>query len=292
MVYINLGKYEGYPEIPLIQGKGVWGTIYFDEKFIPITSDIIDGIYDWYLVSNYGKVYNKYAGEYLKIYECSKANVDDKTYYSTNLKTIYGYKSVMIHRLVMACFYPELGPIGQKLDINHKDGNPHNNYISYNDKDRGNIEWGTRSYNILHAYRIGLHHVGEDNVHSNITNNEAMQIIQLLATTDLTSKEIVAIVGGNTTAHIVDDIRKKQCWTHLSKDYEFHQRINRQFTEEDIHHFCISFQNHKDDGYGINENCRIALIENGFEPDNRFVETLRKIYVRKYYKHIISQYIW
>ena len=41
MIYINLGKYNGYPEIPLMQGKGIWGNIYLDEIFIPITDSVV-----------------------------------------------------------------------------------------------------------------------------------------------------------------------------------------------------------------------------------------------------------
>ena len=47
-----------------------------------------------------------------------------------------------------------------------------------------------------------------------------------------------------------------------------------------------------DDLNSINDNCKLALIENGFEPLQRYVETLRKIYTKKYYKNIISQYNW
>lgn len=119
-----------------------------------------------------------------------------------------------------------------------------------------------------------------------------MQIINLLSSTNYTSKQIVDIVGGGATTAIVDSIRKKESWMHLSQDCEFHQRINRLFTENDIHNFCKSFQNHKNDNLGINDNCRLALLENGYQPEKRSVETLRKIYVKKYYKHIISQYNW
>lgn len=274
-----------------MQGEDVWGTIYFDEKFIPITDDVIDGVYDWYLISNYGKIYHKYEGKYLKQYECAKNNNGD-TYLSVNISTIYGFKSFLVHRLVMDYFYPITNNSYKKLDVNHKNGNKHDNYISYNDPDNGNIERCTRKYNIKHSYDTGLHPVGEDNVHATISNETAIKIIKLLATTTYTSKQICELVGNNTTTHIVDDIRKKQCWTHLSKGYEFHQRINRTFTENDIHNFCKSFQNHKNDTIGINEKCRIALAENGFDPLDKYVETLRKIYTKKYYKNIVSQYIW
>ena len=192
----------------------------------------------------------------------------------------------MLHRLIMACFYPELGNVYNDMDINHKDGIGTNNYISYNDPNRGNLEWVSHRQNMIHSYENGLH-----TRKSKITNNEAMQIIKLLSTNKYTSKEIAKIVGGNVSAHIVDDIRKKQCWAHLSKDYNFYQKPFRQFTEQDVHNFCKFFQdNPKPDNICVKDQCRRALIACGFEPSERYVETLRKIYAKKYYPKITSQY--
>jgi hypothetical protein len=190
----------------------------------------------------------------------------------------------------MSSFYPELGNIYINLDINHKDGNGKNNYISYNNPENGNIEWLTHSDNMIHAYKTGL-----TRGNANITKEEAIEVIKLLATNSnkytYTSKEIAEIVGGNVTPHIVDDIRKKQCWTHLSEGYDFYQKPFRQFTEQDIHNFCKYFQdNPKPDNMYIKDQCRRALIACGFEPSERYVETLRKIYVKKYYPEITSQY--
>ena len=54
-----------------------------------------------------------------------------------------------IHRLVAECFVPN--PNGYR-EVNHKDGNKRNNAAE-------NLEWCTRSENVLHAYRTGLRHV-------------------------------------------------------------------------------------------------------------------------------------
>lgn len=51
----------------------------------------------------------------------------------------------LIHRLVALAFLPPPGP-GQ-TDINHKDGNRHNNTVD-------NLEWCTKSENERHSYRV------------------------------------------------------------------------------------------------------------------------------------------
>lgn len=291
MIYIN--RHENYQEVPLNTIQGL-GDIYFNEKFIPITNTIIAGVYDWYMISNFGKIYDKYKGEVLKQYNYYSNGNQNKPYCSVNLKTEYGIKCFRVHRLVMACFYPELGPIDQNKDINHKDGVTNNNFVSYNDPSRGNIEWMHHRDNVIHAYDTGLHQTGEDNVHSKITNETAIQIINLLTTNLYTSKQIVDIVGNNVTTLIVDNIRKKEAWTRLSEGIEFYQRPRRQFTEQDIENFCAYFQSKypKPENLTINKLCREALICNGFEPDKRYVETLRKLYARKYYTQISSKYIF
>lgn len=55
-------------------------------------------------------------------------------------------KTKLLHRIVAEAFIPNLQ---NKKFINHIDGNPQNNN-SYN------LEWCTRSENMLHAYKLGL----------------------------------------------------------------------------------------------------------------------------------------
>ena len=68
------------------------------------------------------------------VYSETFRNSLGKTYYSVNISTIYGNKTCLVHRLVMDCFYPAKSEYEQKLDINHKDGDKHYNYSSYNDR--------------------------------------------------------------------------------------------------------------------------------------------------------------
>lgn len=63
---------------------------------------------------------------------------------SKNKKT----KLYLVHRLVALTFFP-IDNIS--LQVNHIDGNKQNNNVE-------NLEWCTRSENIVHAYKIGLAH--------------------------------------------------------------------------------------------------------------------------------------
>ena len=52
-----------------------------------------------------------------------------------------------LHRIVAECFVPK--PPGDKLEVNHKDGNKLNNHAS-------NLEWVSHLENVRHAFRTGL----------------------------------------------------------------------------------------------------------------------------------------
>jgi len=72
-------------------------------------------------------------------------------------------KTVKAHRLVAITFLPN--PLNLP-DINHKDGNKSNNYLS-------NLEWCNKSHNIKHAYKLGLKKSkkGQDSHLSKINKN-------------------------------------------------------------------------------------------------------------------------
>lgn len=235
------------------------------------------GIYDYYQISNYGRVFHKYLNKFIKIAEDGSGN----GYYFFMARTYNGSIPVSVHRTELMCFCPN--PDWKNLQVNHIDGNPHNNFI-------GNLEWCTRSYNIRHSYEIGLHGLGEDNASSKIDNNTAIKICELLSTNQYTFDQIVDIVGNGATVSIVAAIKSREAWNFISKDYEFTSRPGRLFTEDQVRDLCRFFQFFNKGDLTVNDFCRKALDILGMDSSDRYVDTARKIYTRKYFTNIVKDY--
>lgn len=103
----------------------------------------LEGLFDEekYLISKDGKVLDR-----LKKREVSKFIRNG--YVCVRLKTINGYKSFYLHRILAELFVPN----NKNLPcVNHIDGNKLNNTIN-------NLEWCTYSDNLRHAYKHNLRH--------------------------------------------------------------------------------------------------------------------------------------
>ena len=99
------------------------------------------------------------------------------------------------------------------------------------------------------------------------------------------------MVGNGVTEHMVADIKKKQCWTHISKNYTFNQRVGKKFDNELIENVCKYFEDHKKpDSITVADHCRDALIYLNVSFNDNTIDCLRKVYARKYYTHISSKY--
>lgn len=244
-----------------------YNPIYFGEEFRDLTL-ILPEVYDYYQISNFGNVYHKYTGYMLRPGICGSG------YYFMSLSTINGPKLYRVHRLEMMMFKPIQDY--EKYDVNHIDGNKLNNFL-------GNLEWVTRSENIKHAYRIGIHPRT-----ASISEETAREICILLEKNIYTNQEIADMT--NTTENVVAGIKKKEAWCHISEGYIFHQRPGKLFTPNMIRNICEYFVDHDKGNLTVNQFCREALKNLGYDYSNSIVDCARKIYTRKYYTNISQDY--
>lgn len=113
----------------------------------------IKGFEDYYEVSNLGNVRSKVSERKLKPFANSRG------YLQVDLYFLKPSKRIPIHQLVMQTFSPD--GYFEGADIDHKDGNKHNNALS-------NLEYVTHAENVLRHYKskaelmIGVSPNGEE----------------------------------------------------------------------------------------------------------------------------------
>lgn len=239
------------------------------EIFEYITEDVVPGVYPYYMVTTCGRVYHRYLQQFMK------PGLETSGYLFVVLSTINGPKIVQLNRLVLQTFNPIANP--ENYQANHKNGDKLKNYLE-------NLEWTTRSENILHAYRTGLH-----KPITSISEDKAIEIVNLLKTNKYQCKEIANIL--NVHENIVNSIKKKQSWKHLTLDCEFKARKRYAYTDEFVRSLCIYFQNNpKPEDMMIKDYIFIALDACDVDNPLSMVDTARKIYTRKHYTNISKDY--
>ena len=119
----------------------------------------IEGYEGLYQVSNYGRVrsLDRYVKQNHNTKQLKKGKLiqpikDCKGYLRLKLCKENTSKRVKIHRLVAQAFIPNPE---NKPQVNHIDGNKTNNRIQ-------NLEWCTNSENQIHAYKMGLNKITEE----------------------------------------------------------------------------------------------------------------------------------
>jgi len=99
---------------------------------------IIKG-FEWYSVSNYGRIRREVPGPNAKVGSIKNPQVNKTTGYShVKVRGIDGKRSMSLHRLVADAFIPN--PDGLK-EIDHIDRDKQNNHVS-------NLRWCTRRENM------------------------------------------------------------------------------------------------------------------------------------------------
>lgn len=258
-----------------------------DEIFVELTEDKLPGIKEYYLISNYGRVFNKYTGSFLNI--C----IGTDGYYNLTLVNKDGStRRMRVNRLVMLAFVPISNP--DDLVVNHIDCNPLNNCL-------WNLEWCTRSENAIHAYNHGLMKSGEDAPTAVITEKEAIEIGRLLQDTTWTYKQIAEYVGGNANVGIVQNINKGRDWRRILeregivvRGFAGEKKKRFKLSDEDVHNVCKMFEKYPN-VFETNAEYFNFIAEKldcfGQDlPPKEFRNTLRPLYLKTNHKDIVNQY--
>ena len=107
----------------------------------------VKGFEELYEVSNFGNVRSRDKitrdGRFWRGRELGKHDAGSG-YHQVILSVDGVYYRRYVHRVVAEAFIPNNG---MKPEVNHKDGNKHNNVVS-------NLEWVTKSENGLHTVRV------------------------------------------------------------------------------------------------------------------------------------------
>ena len=158
-----------------------------------------------YMVSNYGRLYNS-----IYKFMCSKS------FYSNGYcRSKINGKDILLHRLVLQSFHPIENY--NEMQVNHIDGNKCNNMLS-------NLEWVTRSENMIHAVNLGLMKTCDSDSKSIHTNSLVHSICKVLESGIKLNKDICNVLNIEYTAKInnlINNIKSKKEWKKISSSYNF-----------------------------------------------------------------------
>ena len=155
-----------------------------------------------YRVSRCGSIISKRFNRPLK------PSVSSSGYFSVSISIEGDVTTHLVHRLVAEPWVPNPMNLPQ---INHIDGDKLNNHID-------NLEWCTGPYNMQEAIRLGLRKdKGVDNSNCKTDEDTVHKICNLLQDGLMTAK--IRDMGFN--CRLVEHIKYKDNWTHISKHYNF-----------------------------------------------------------------------
>jgi hypothetical protein len=159
--------------------------------------------YEMYLVSSEGAVTNTRTGRVLKA---------ETTFYGYARITVSfegKIKRFSVHRLVAEHFVPNPD---NKPVVNHLDGVKLNNSAS-------NLEWCTHSENHQHAYLHGLSRKGSERSSALLDEEAVHKVCQMFCEGIPRGQILAAGIHPELKKHMVDNIRRRRTWKHVSKYY-------------------------------------------------------------------------
>lgn len=161
--------------------------------------------YDYYANED-GSIYSSISNKTLSY------QLDKNGYAKVQLSSVDGKRHrYSVHRLILENFNPIEGM--ENLQVNHIDGNKLNNKLN-------NLEWCTCSENQIHAYKTGLkNQKGDKNNASKLTEEQVLEIINLLLSKQFTQKEIA--FKYNVCEDTIGAIKRKKNWKYLTENIDF-----------------------------------------------------------------------
>ncbi len=148
-------------------------------------------------VKSFGRITDKNSKAYIRTPSLSKSG-----YYHLRIGFFKLYFDFFVHRIVAEHFIPNPE---NKPEVNHIDGNPLNNHVS-------NLEWVTRSENMLHAVKTGLKKIqtGVQCANSKLSERLVLEIFNsTLPVKELSKKYQVAQSS-------IYRIKSGRDWSHLT----------------------------------------------------------------------------
>lgn len=153
--------------------------------------------YPNYMISKGGKVFSILSNKTLK------GDKGRNNHIRVSLYKNKTYKRFLVHRLVGMYFIKNHK---NKPEINHIDSNPINNHVS-------NLEWVTRSENLLHGYKYGNISRKGDNHNYRKLNSQDVKEIKDLLKKGLSQYKIAKMYGVWQTN--ISHINTGRSWDHL-----------------------------------------------------------------------------
>lgn len=127
----------------------------------------VPGYEGLYMVSSLGNVMSQRSGKGSSPMSILKPSIGNSGYLQVVLRGNGKSKNVMIHRMVAVAFIPNYD---HKEQVNHIDGDKTNNCVQ-------NLEWVSRSENMLHAYReLGFDVSGRRKTAKKLTREQILDI--------------------------------------------------------------------------------------------------------------------
>ena len=167
--------------------------------------DLDDVKKNMYYISEDGKIYSTFLNDFLK------PRHDKNEYLELGLSTGQSKKRKLwkVHQLVAKVYLGNPPEYMKDPTVDHINGNIFDNNYR-------NLRWMERGINSSIRHNKG---VGEQNHEAKLTEEQVIEICEVLIQNEKSLKEIADLYGVDKST--ISNIKRKKSWTHLTKCYNF-----------------------------------------------------------------------